>query len=174
MSKKNEKNFDFMINDEIEYVGDVRLIDAESNGKVVSINDARKLAAERMCDLICINPMTKPMLMRIDNYEKYIYSLKKNAKKNKPTVSKVKEIQLKVNISDHDIEIKVNHAKKFIEEGDKVKVVLMMKGRELSRREENKKTIYKFLDMISDVAVPESLPKDENTKTIAILKKRKS
>ena len=49
-----------------------------------------------------------------------------------------------------------------------------MKGRELSRREENKKTIYKFLDMISDVAVPESLPKDENTKTIAILKKRKS
>ena len=112
--------------------------------------------------------------MRIDNYEKYIYSLKKNAKKNKPTVSKVKEIQLKVNISDHDLEIKVNHAKKFIEEGDKVKVVLMMKGRELSRREENKKTIYKFLDMISDVAVPESLPKDENTKTIAILKKRKS
>ena len=98
MSKKNEKNFDFMINDEIEYVGDVRLIDAESNGKVVSINEARKLAAERMCDLICINPMTKPMLMRIDNYEKYIYSLKKNAKKNKPTVSKVKEIQLKVNI----------------------------------------------------------------------------
>ena len=58
MSKKNEKNFDFMINDEIEYVGDVRLIDAESNGKVVSINEARKLAAERMCDLICINPST--------------------------------------------------------------------------------------------------------------------
>jgi translation initiation factor IF-3 len=101
-----------------------------------------------------------------------LYELKKAAKKNKANTKPLKEVQLSVNIADHDLQTKVNQAKKFIGEGSKVKVVLTMKGRELSRREDNKKSIYLFISGLEEVATPESMPKDEGNKTIVILKKR--
>ena len=76
------------------------------------------------------------------------------------------------NIAKHDLETKANNAKKFIEDGSRVRVTLAMKGRELSRREDNKKSILEFIVMMDDVAVPESTPKDEGNKTVVILKKR--
>lgn len=101
-----------------------------------------------------------------------IYNLKKAAKKNKQTVHPLKEIQLSANIALHDMETKVNHARKFLESGSRVKVVLKLKGREMTRREENKKSILEFITMLDDVSVPESLPKDEGNKTTVILKKK--
>ena len=101
-----------------------------------------------------------------------LYELKKAAKKNKQQVKPLKEIQLSVNIAKHDLETKANNAKKFIEDGSRVRVILAMKGRELSRREDNKKSILEFIVMMDDVAVPESTPKDEGNKTVVILKKR--
>jgi translation initiation factor IF-3 len=73
----------------------------------------------------------------------------------------------------NDLSIKANKAKKFISEGNKVKVVLTMRGRELSRRDESKKCLYEFIDMLSDVSVPEALPRDEGNKCTVILKKKK-
>jgi translation initiation factor IF-3 len=84
----------------------------------------------------------------------------------------LKEIQLSVNIAKHDLETKVNNAKKFIEDGSRVRVILSMKGRELSRREDNKKSILEFIVMMDEVATPESAPKDEGNKTTVILKKK--
>ena len=106
------------------------------------------------------------------DYEKMLYELKKAAKKNKQHVKPLKEIQLSVNIAKHDLETKANNAKRFIEDGSRVRVTLAMKGRELSRREDNKKSILEFIVMMDDVAVPESTPKDEGNKTVVILKKR--
>ena len=77
-----------------------------------------------------------------------------------------------MNIAKHDLETKANNAKRFIEDGSRVRVTLAMKGRELSRREDNKKSILEFIVMMDDVAVPESTPKDEGNKTVVILKKR--
>ena len=84
----------------------------------------------------------------------------------------MKEIQLNTNISEHDLLIKVKKSKEFINDGDKVKVVLTMKGRELGRREESKTCLYKFITYMEDVAVPESLPRDENNRSIVILKRK--
>ena len=77
-----------------------------------------------------------------------------------------------MNIAKHDLETKANNAKRFIEDGSRVRVTLSMKGRELYRREENKKSILEFIVMMDDVAIPESAPKDEGNKTVVILKKR--
>jgi translation initiation factor IF-3 len=93
-------------------------------------------------------------------------------KKNKQNAKPLKEIQLSVNIASHDLQTKVNNAKKFIEDGSKVRVILSMKGRELNRREENKRSILEFIVMMDDVAIPESAPRDEGNKTVVILKKR--
>jgi translation initiation factor IF-3 len=101
-----------------------------------------------------------------------LYELKKVAKKAKQNVKPLKEIQLSVNIATHDLQTKANNARKFIEEGSRVRVTLTMKGRELSRREENKKSILEFIVMMEDVAVPEAAPRDEGNKTSVILKKK--
>ena len=102
-----------------------------------------------------------------------LYELKKSAKKQQHNSKALKEIQLSVSIADNDMQTKANNAAKFLQAGSKVKVVLLMKGREKARREENKKSIYKFITMLEDVAIPESIPKDEgDNKTIVILKKK--
>jgi translation initiation factor IF-3 len=98
--------------------------------------------------------------------------MKKAAKKNKQHTKPLKDIQLSVNIAKHDMETKANSARKFIEDGCRVRVTLTMKGRELSRREENKKSILEFIVMLEDVAVPEAVPRDDGNKTSVILKKK--
>ena len=101
-----------------------------------------------------------------------LYEIKKNAKKNRQVVKPMKDIQLSVNIAKHDLETKANNARKFINDGSRVRVVLTMKGRELSRREENKKSILEFIVMLEDVAVPEAPLRDDGNKTTVILKRR--
>lgn len=167
-NKKSE--FNFRVNDEIRNCANVRIVGDEIESSIVHINVAKKIAQEMNMDLVEINGNVNPPIVRICNYEKYVYQLKKNKKNNKPT-SQTKEIQLSVNIAKHDLETKANQAKRFIEQGDKVKVVLSMRGRELNRREENKKSILEFIVMMEDVASIESM-RDETNKTIAILKKK--
>ena len=123
-------------------------------------------------DLIEINSVANPPNVRVRVYEKFLYEMKKNAKKNKQQSSQVKEIMLSVNISKHDLETKVNHAKEFISKGDKVRVTLTMKGRELTRREENKKSLLEFIVMMDDVAIPEGKLMDNGNRTIVTLKKK--
>ena len=84
----------------------------------------------------------------------------------------MKEIQLSVNIAKHDLETKANNARKFLEDGSRVRVTLSMKGRELSRREENKKSILEFIVLLEDIAVPEAALRDEGNKTVVTLKKK--
>ena len=172
-NKKNTNNFSYRINDEIRYYKEVRIIGDGIESRVVTLNEAKNIADRMDMDLVEINSTAKPPILKICRYDKMLYELKKNAKKNKQTASQLKEIQLSVNIAQHDLETKANQARKFIEHGDKVKVVLTMKGRELSRREENKKSILEFITMLDEVASAESMPKDEGNKTIVILKKKK-
>ena len=175
MAKKRLKNtprIEYRINDEIDFYGQVRVVGENANNEVMSIDKARKLAESLDLDLVEINSRVTPPIMKVCNYEKMVYELKKTLKKNRQQAKPPKEIQLSVNIAENDLKTKENQARKFIEDGFKVKVILIMKGRELSRRMENKKTIFKFIADLEDVAAAESLPKDEGTRTIVFLKRK--
>ena len=175
MAKKQLKNtprIEYRINDEIDFYGQVRVVGENANNEVMSIDKARKLAESLDLDLVEINSRVTPPIMKVCNYEKMVYELKKTLKKNRQQAKPPKEIQLSVNIAENDLKTKENQARKFLEDGFKVKVILIMKGRELSRRMENKKTIFKFIADLEDVAAAESLPKDEGTRTIVFLKRK--
>jgi translation initiation factor IF-3 len=173
MSKVNDKlSSKFKVNEDIRFNGNVRIVGDGITSEVVTMNKAREIASNMGLDLVEIQANSQVPIIRICNYEKMIYELKKTAKKNKQQVKPLKEIQLSVNIAKHDLETKANNAKKFIEDGSKVKVILSMKGRELSRREENKKSILEFIVMMEDVAKIEGALRDEGNKTTVILKKK--
>lgn len=172
---KNKNVFNmpkFRVNDEIRGCNEVRIVGEGIESKVVGIGEARKIAEGMELDMIEINPSSNPPIIKIASYEKLIYELKKAAKKNKQSAKPLKEVQLSVNITEHDLQTKANNARKFIENGNKVKVTLTMKGRELSRRDESKRSILEFIVMLEDIAVPESQPRDDGNKTIVILKKK--
>lgn len=174
MTKANKNDFSskFRVNDEIRVGGNVRIVGEGIESKVVTMSEARKIAEDMELDLVEIQGKLEIPIIKVCNYEKMLYELKKAAKKNKQQAKPLKEIQLSVNIAKHDLETKANNAKRFIEDGSRVRVTLAMKGRELSRREENKKSILEFIVMMDEVAIPESTPRDEGNKTVVILKKR--
>ena len=178
MKKQNKKGNslnlpEYRINDEITLSCPVRIIGDGIESQIMSLNEAKKLAESLDLDLIEINGKITPAIIRIANYEKMMYEFKKSAKKAKQNQTKpLKEIQLSANIAKHDIETKGNKAKEFIADGSKVKVVLTLKGREMTRRDENKKSLLEFIEYMSDVSVPEAMPRDEGNKTIVILKKK--
>lgn len=170
--KKNDFSSKFRVNDEIRFKGNVRIVGEGIESKVVSMSEASEIAEGMGLDLVEIQGKLEIPIIRICNYEKMLYELKKSAKKNKQTIKPLKEIQLSVNIAKHDLETKANNARKFIEDGSRVRVTLSMKGRELSRREENKKSILEFIVLLEDVAVPEAAPRDEGNKTFVTLKRK--
>ena len=170
--QNNSKEFNYRVNEEIYGYSNVRIVGEGVESKVVSLKDAKRLADTMELDLVEINNKVNPPIIRICDYNKFIYELKKNAKKNKQNTTQIKEIQLSVNIAKHDLETKAKQAIGFLNHGDKVKVVLTMRGRELTRRDENKKCILTFIEIIGENGIVESL-KDEGNKTIVIIKKSK-
>lgn len=170
--KKDDFSSKFRVNDEIRFNGNVRIVGNDIESKIVPMQEARKIAESMDLDLVEIQGKSETPIIRICNYEKMIYEMKKNAKKNKQTIKPMKDIQLSVSIAKHDLETKANNARKFIEEGSRVRVILTMKGREMSRHDENKKSILEFIVLLEDVAVPEAAPRDEGNKTVVILKKK--
>lgn len=136
----------------------VRLID--ENGEqlgIVSSEEARKIASEKNLDLVEIAPTAKPPVCKIIDYGKYRYELQKKEKeikKKQHTVS-LKTIRImSVNIDDHDIEIKSRKAREFLDEGNKVKVFLQFRGREIVHKEmglQLLKTFYSFLEDIAKI-----------------------
>jgi translation initiation factor IF-3 len=170
--KRDDLSSKFRVNEEIRLFGDVRIVGEGIESHVVPIAEARKIAEKMELDLVEIQGKLEIPILKICNYEKMLYEMKKAAKKSKQNAKPLKEIQLSVNIAKHDLETKANNARKFLEDGSRVRVVLSMKGRELSRREENKKSILEFIVMLDDVAVPETTPRDEGNRTSVILKKK--
>lgn len=170
--KKNDFSSKFRVNDEIRFKGNVRIVGEGIESRIVTMAEASKIADEMELDLVEIQGNLEIPIIRICNYEKMLYELKKSAKKNKQSAKPLKEIQLSVNIAKHDLETKANNARKFLEDGSRVRVTLSMKGRELSRREENKKSILEFIVLLEDVAVPEAALRDEGNKTVVTLKRK--
>ena len=181
-NNKNSKLIEPRINFEIKGYKVVRLIYKEHNdrvsendfNKVVSWYDAVGYSQRYGLDLIEINGKTDPPIIKLGDYSKYLYELKKQQKHKNKNTTVMKDIQLSTNISQHDLEIKAKHALEFIEEGHKVRVTLIMKGRELNRREESKKSFLKFLEIMLDSGkvLFDCAPRDEEKKCFTILKKK--
>lgn len=152
-----------MINEQIRDK-EVRLIgeDGEQLG-VMSAKEALKLAKEAELDLVKIAPTAKPPVCKIIDYGKYRYEMARKEKeaKKKQKITDVKEIRLSPNIEDNDLNTKVNAARKFIEKGDKVKVTLRFRGREMAHMANSKVILDVFAEKLSDIAVVEKPAKLE-------------
>lgn len=170
--QRNDISSRFRVNEEIRLSGSVRIVGEGIESRVVPIAEARRVAEDMGLDLVDLGGKQEIPVLKVCKYEKMVYEMKKAAKKNKQTAKPLKDIQLSVNIAKHDMETKANNARRFLEDGSRVRVTLTMKGRELARREENKKSILEFIVMLEDVAVPEAAPRDDGNKTSVILKKK--
>lgn len=170
--QRNDISSRFRVNEEIRLSGSVRIVGEGVESRVVPIAEARRVAEDMGLDLVDLGGKQEMPVLKICNYEKMVYEMKKAAKKNKQTAKPLKDIQLSVNIAKHDMETKANNARRFLEDGSRVRVTLTMKGRELARREDNKKSILEFIVMLEDVAVPEAAPRDDGNKTSVILKRK--
>ena len=164
-----------MINEKIRDK-EIRLIgeDGEQLG-IMSTREAMKLAAEAELDLVKIAPTAKPPVCKIIDYGKYKYELtrkEKEAKKKQKTVD-VKEVRLSPNIDTNDLNTKVNNAKKFIQKGNKVKVTLRFRGREMAHMQTSKHILDDFADMLKDIAVVEKPTKLEGRSISMVLTEKR-
>ncbi|MBR4944210.1 MAG: translation initiation factor IF-3 [Peptococcaceae bacterium] len=159
------------INEEIR-CKEVRLIDdAGEQLGVMAPRDAAKVAAEKGLDLVEIAPNANPPVCRIMDYGKYKYEQskrEKEAKKNQKVIS-VKEVKLRPNIEEHDFLTKAKNASKFLAAGDKVKVTIMFRGREITHPELGQELCERFAEELSTVAKVEKPAKVEGRNMIMIL-----
>ena len=160
-----------MINEQIRDK-EVRVIseDGEQLG-IMSAKEAYKLAQEAELDLVKIAPKAQPPVCKIINYGKYKYELtrkEKEAKKKQKTVE-VKEVRLSPNIDTNDFNTKANNAKKFIEKGNKVKVTLRFRGREMAHAQQSKHILDDFAELLQDVATVEKPAKLEGRSMSMVL-----
>lgn len=142
---------------------------------VVSSKEAIKKAEEAQMDLVEIAPQATPPVCKIINYGKFIYEQQKREKlqKKKQQVSVLKEIRLHPNTDTHDFDFKARHAVNFLEEGDKVKVSVIFKGRELAYTEVGETLLRKFIERLTDVGKVEQEPKFEGRAIHTILAPQK-
>ena len=166
---------ELMINEQIRDK-EVRLIG--ENGEqlgIMSAREALRLAEEAELDLVKIAPTAKPPVCKIVDYGKYRYEQvrkEKEARKKQKTIE-IKEIRLSPNIDTNDLNTKINAARKFLTKGDKVKVTLRFRGREMAHMNNSKHILDDIAESLSDIAVVEKAPKVEGrSMTMFLTEKR--
>ena len=162
---------ELQINDEIRDK-ELRIIDTDgSQLGIMSASEALDKAAEKNLDLVKISPMAKPPVCKIMDYGKYRFEQakrEKEARKNQHIVD-IKEIRLSLNIDTHDFNTKLGHAKRFISEGDKVKVSIRFRGREMGHPELGYEIMRKFADSCAEFANIEKPAKLEGRNMLMFL-----
>ena len=142
---------------------------------VMPVKEAMKLAQEAELDLVKIAPKAQPPVCKIIDYGEYRYELarkEKEAKKKQKTVE-VKEVRISPNIDTNDLNTKVNNAKKFIAKGNKVKVTLRFRGREMAHMQQSKHILDDFAEMLAEVAVVEKPAKLEGRSMSMVLTEKR-
>ena len=159
------------INEEIR-AREVRVItaDGEQLG-IMSGRAAQQLAVERHLDLVEIAPTAKPPVCKIMDSGKFRYEQQKREKeaRKKQKTFDIKEVKLRPGIEDHDFNVKYKNAVRFLEDGDKVKVTIMFRGRELSHPELGEVLLNKMAEQLKEIAVVERVPKLEGKNMIMIV-----
>ena len=162
------------INEQIK-AKEVQLIDEEGNkrGKI-SLQEALDIAYEKKLDLVLVAPNAEPPVCKIMNYGKYKFEQAKKEKeaRKKQKTTEVKEIRITPNIEQHDFEFKAKNARKFIEDGNKVKITVRFRGRELNYVKLGEETLNKFIEALSDISSAEKKPILEGKNMFIILAKK--
>lgn len=156
----NAKEAQTQINDEID-LKEVRVISADGQPLgIMSSREALRMAYDKELDLVLIAPQGNPPVCKIMDYGKYCFEKQKREKeaKKKQQVVEVKEIQLSCRIDTHDYETKLNQARKFLDGGDKVRVVMKFRGREMSHMAIGRELLDKFLADTQDVGTCDKKP----------------
>ena len=155
---------------EVQVIG----VNGEKIG-ILQINQANEKAEVQDLDLVLVSPNAKPPVCKIMNYGKYKFEQakkEKEARKNQKTVE-LKEIRVSTNIGDHDFNFKCKNARSFLESGNKVKVSLRFRGRELNNVKIGEAVLNKFIEALSDIATVEKKPLLEGKTMFVILTKNK-
>lgn len=165
---QNDKNQQ-RINEQIRF-SPVRLIGANGDQLgVVPTSQAMELARQAQLDLVEVAPTERPPVCKIMDYGKFRYQQSHKKTKHKPHQQKLKEIRVRPKTGDHDIDTKVNQARKFLEHKDKVLVNVLFRGRELQHIEEGRRIIIAILEKLVDVAKIEKAPSMEGKRLTAML-----
>ena len=154
---------------------EVRLITEGQEPQLVSTFNAIQMAESQELDLVEISPNAKPPVCKIMDYKKFLYNQKRKQKELKAKQSKivVKEIRFGPNTDDHDFNFKLAHARKFLEEGSKVKAYVFFRGRTIVFKDRGEILLLKFAQELAEVGVVEQLPKLEGKKMILMINSKK-
>ena len=173
--KEDRAIADLMINEQIR-VKEVRVIGTENEQLgIMSTDEAKKIAEEAGLDLVMIAPNAAPPVCRVIDYGKFRYeqSRKEKEARKKQKVIEIKEIRMSPNIDTNDLNTKIAAARKFLSKGDRVKVTLRFRGREMAHMNNSKYILDDFAQALEDVAVVEKAPKVEGrTLTMFLAEKR--
>ncbi|PHV70876.1 translation initiation factor IF-3 [Sporanaerobium hydrogeniformans] len=160
-----------MINEQIRDK-EVRVIGAEGEQiGIIPLKEAQKLASEKSLDLVKIAPQAKPPVCKIMDYGKYKFDAakkEKEARKKQKTIS-VKEVRLSASIEKHDFETKIRNAEKFLKSGDKVKISVVFRGREMMHTQKGFTILEEATKLLEEVGVAEQKPKLEGRAVVIVV-----
>jgi len=151
---------------------EVRVIDPDGNQVgVLPVKEAIKIAEERGLDLVEVAPNSQPPVCRIMNYGKYKYQQSKRTQEARKhqTVIHIKEVKVRPRTEEHDFQFKLRHVKRFLDEGNKVKISILFRGREIAHPEFGKELLNRFIEGVKDVIVIEQSPRLEGRNMVMIL-----
>ena len=165
------------INNKIYGVNEVRVVGENVEQGVYPFSQALRMAEELGLDLVEISPTAVPPVCRITDYKKFLYDLKKKQKeiKAKAATVEMKEIRFGPNTDEHDLNFKLKHARKFLEEGHKVKAFVFFRGRTIVFKERGEILLLKFAQELEDIGIVEQMPKLEGKRMFMMIipKKKK-
>ena len=159
------------VNEDIS-VAQVRLVDEDGEQVgVVSTEDALQRAGNAGLDLVEVSPNAEPPVCKIIDYGKLKYQeqKKKNEARKKQKTIDVKEIKLRPNIDTHDYDVKMRNARRFIDDGDKVKVTLRFRGREMAHQDLGAQVLQRVRDELDEIAKVEQMPKMEGRQMVMVM-----
>jgi translation initiation factor IF-3 len=169
--RKQEQRKFYRTNERI-YAQELRVLDSE--GKQIGIlskYDALQKARELELDLVEVAPTAKPPVARIIDFKKFLYQeeKKKREEKKKAKVSETKEVRLGPFMSDHDLQVSIRRGREFLEDGDKVRLVLKFRGRQITHPEFGYETIKKVVQALGDISKLERDPRMEGKQLVALI-----
>lgn len=172
-----KKKDEYIVNEAITFP---KVLVIDENGNALGVKDRREalsMARAANLDLYCISPQATPPVCKILDFGKYRYQLEKkkkeNEKKQKSMIQEVKQIQLSPVIDKHDIETKARHSINFLKNGDKVRVVVRFKGRQMAHPEVGEEVMNRFIAMCEEVGTVEKKPVMDGRNLIATLTPKK-
>ena len=175
IEKKNNRNLP-QVNEKIR-VPKVRAVDADGQQLgIVETREALRMAEEKGLDLVMVSDKADPTVCRIIDYGKYLFEQKKKVQdaKRKQHNAEVKEVKMRYKIEEHDYNVRLSHAKRFLESGDKVKATIMFRGREIQHSNLAEELLQRMATDLKDLAEIQQAPKKEGRSMMMLLSPKKS